>query len=82
MIVYHLDKHRRDLSRLTQPLDHHDIAYRLINLEDDVATQTAVRRDGGGRKLPLVFISGTCIGGREELVALDTRGELRGLVFG
>ena len=82
VIVYHLEKHRRDIGRLTQPLDAHDIPYRVMNLEEDVATQTAVRRDGGGRKMPLVFIAGKCVGGREELAALDARGELLPLVFG
>jgi glutaredoxin len=76
VIVYHLDKHRRDIPRLTQVLDGLDIPYRVMNLEGDPATQAAVRRDSGGRKLPLVFVAGECVGAREELNALEKSGEL------
>lgn len=82
VIVYHLDKHRRDLGRLTQVLDAGDIPYRLMNLEGDPATTEAVRRDAGGRKLPLVFIAGECVGAREELNALDRSGALKTKVWG
>jgi glutaredoxin len=76
VIVYHLDKHKSQLSRLTQTLDAGDIPYRVLNLEGDPATQSAVRRDSNGRKLPLVFIAGECVGGREELHAIERSGEL------
>jgi hypothetical protein len=82
VIVYHLDKHRRDIPRLTQVLDGAEIPYRVMNLEGDPATQAAVRRDSGGRKLPLVFIAGECVGQREELNALDRSGELAKKVWG
>jgi hypothetical protein len=82
VIVYHLDKHRRDIPRLTQVLDGAEIPYRVMNLEGDPATQAAVRRDSGGRKLPLVFIAGECVGQREELNALDRSGELKKKVWG
>jgi len=82
VVVYHLDKHRRDLSRFTQVLDAADIPYRVMNLEGDPATQSAVRRDSGGRKLPLVFVAGECVGGREELHAFDKSGELARKVWG
>jgi len=81
VIVYHLDKHKRDIPRLTQVLDGAEIPYRVMNLEGDPATQAAVRRDSGGRKLPLVFIAGECVGAREELNALDRSGELKKKVW-
>ncbi|MEZ4367100.1 MAG: hypothetical protein R2939_12575 [Kofleriaceae bacterium] len=82
VVVYHLEKHKRDLGRLTQVLDGRDVPYRLMNLEGDPATTEAVRRDAGGRKLPLVFIAGECVGAREELNALDRSGELEKKVWG
>lgn len=82
VIVYHLDKHRTQLPRLTQTLDGADIPYRILNLEGDPATQGSVRRDSDGRKLPLVFIAGECIGGRDELHALERSGELQKKVWG
>ena len=82
VIVYHLDKHRRDISRLTQVLDANDVPYRVMNLEGDPATLAAVRRDAIGRKLPLVVIAGECVGAREELNAMDKSGELKKRVWG
>jgi glutaredoxin len=82
VIVYHLDKHRSQLSRLTQTLDAADIPYRILSLEGDPATQSAVRRDSNNRKLPLVFIAGECVGGREELHALERSGGLLKKVWG
>jgi hypothetical protein len=82
VIVYHLDKHRRDIPRFTQVLDGAEIPYKVMNLEGDEATIAAVRRDSGGRKLPLVFIAGDCVGGREELNAMDRSGELKKRVWG
>lgn len=82
VIVYHLDKHRRDLPRFTQVLDAADIPYRLVSLEGDEATLAAVRRDANGRKPPLCFIAGDCVGGREELTAMDRSGELKRRVWG
>ena len=82
VVVYFLDKHKRDMGRFTEALDGADIPYRMISLEGDAATIEAVRRDAGGRKLPLVFIAGDCIGGREELNAMDRSGELKKRVFG
>lgn len=82
VIVYHLDKHRTQLPRLTQTLDGADIPYRILNLEGDPATQAAVRRDSDNRKLPLVFIAGECVGGRDELHALEKSGELARKVWG
>ena len=82
VIVYHLEKHKRDVPRLTQVLDGADIPYRIMNLEGDAATIEAIRRDAGGRKLPLVFVAGECIGAREELNAMDRTGELKKKVWG
>jgi len=82
VLVYHLDKHRRDLPRFTQVLDAAEIPYKLVNLEGDEAALAAVRRDSHGKKLPLVFIAGDCIGGREEMTAMDKSGELRKRVWG
>ena len=82
VLVYHHDKHRRDLPRFTQVLDAAEIPYKLVNLEGDEAALAAVRRDSHGKKLPLVFIAGDCIGGREEMTAMDTSGELRKRVWG
>lgn len=82
VIVYHMDKTRRDVPRLTEILDGAAIPYKVMNLEGDPAAQTAVRRDSKGFRLPVVFIAGEVIGGRAELINLAASGELRKKVFG
>jgi len=82
VVVYHMDKTRRDATRLTEVLDGAGIPYKVMNIQDDPAAQSAVRRDSKGFRLPVVFIAGEVIGGRAELTNLAASGELRKKVFG
>lgn len=82
VIVYFLDKQKRDVPRLTEILDTQHIPYKTMSLEEDPAALAAVRRDSGGYRLPVVFIAGDCVGGRVELVNLAASGELKKKVFG
>jgi hypothetical protein len=82
VVVYYMEKQRRDVPRLTQILDDAGVPYRLMSLEGDEAAQVAVRRDSKGHRLPLVFIAGEVVGGRTELTNLDRTGELKRRVFG
>jgi len=82
VIVYHMDKTRRDAAKLTELLDGAGIPYKVMNIQEDPAAQMAVRRDSKGFRLPVVFIAGEAIGGRAELTNLATSGELKKRVFG
>jgi glutaredoxin len=82
VVIYFLDKQRRDVPRLTEILEAHRVPFRLMSLEDDPAAQAAVRRDSGGHRLPVVFIAGDCVGGRTELLNLAASGALAKKVFG
>jgi glutaredoxin-related protein len=82
VVVYHMDKTRRDAARLTEVLDGAGIPYKVMNIQEDAAAQVAVRRDSKGFRLPVVFIAGEAIGGRAELTNLATSGELKKKVFG
>ena len=82
VIVYHMDKTRRDAQKLTDVLDANGIAYKVTNIQEDPAAQYAVKRDSNGIRLPVVFIAGECLGGREELVNAASSGELKKKVFG
>jgi glutaredoxin len=82
VLVYHMDKTRRDAARVTEILDGAGIPYKVMNLEGDAAAQAAVRRDSKGFRLPVVFVAGEVIGGRTELTNLVSSGELRKKVFG
>jgi glutaredoxin len=82
VIVYHMDKSRRDALKLTEILDGAGIPYRISNIQEDPAAQMAVRRDSKGFRLPVVFIAGEPVGGRAELLNLAASGELPKKVFG
>jgi len=82
VVVYHMDKTRRDAVRLTEMLDGVGIPYKVVNIQEDPAAQMSVRRDSKGHRLPVVFIAGEVIGGRSELTYMTTTGELRKKVFG
>lgn len=82
VIVYHMDKTRRDATKLTDMLDAEKIPYRVSNIQEDPAAQMAVRRDSKGFRLPVVFIAGEPIGGRAELSNLIAIGALKKKVFG
>jgi len=82
VIVYHMDKTRRDAVRLTDLLDAEKIPYKVSNIQEDPAAQLAVRRDSKGFRLPVVFIAGDAIGGRIELGTMVQSGELKKRVFG
>jgi glutaredoxin len=82
VIVYHMDKTRRDVARLTEVLDGAGIPYKVMNIQEDPAAQAAIRRDSKGFRLPVVFIAGEAIGGRAELTNLAASGDLKRKVFG
>jgi glutaredoxin-related protein len=82
VVVYHMDKTRRDAAKLTEILDGAGIPYKVMNIQEDPAAQMAVRRDSKGFRMPLVFIAGEVVGGRSELTNLATTGELKKKVFG
>ncbi len=82
VIVYHMDKTRRDAERLVEILDGAGIPHQVSNIEEDPAAQVAVKRDSKGYRLPVVFVAGEAIGGRPELLNLQSTGELAKKVFG
>lgn len=82
VIVYYMEKQKRDVGKLTDVLDANGVAYKVTNIQEDPAAQYAVRRDSHGVRLPVVFVAGECIGGRTELVNAAASGELKKKVFG
>lgn len=82
VIVYYMEKQKRDVSKLTDILDTQGIKYTVTNIQEDPAAQYAVRRDSQGQRLPVAFIAGECVGGKVELVNLASSGELKKKVFG
>lgn len=82
VIVYYMEKQKRDVSKLTDILDANGVKYTVTNIQEDPAAQYAVRRDSNGARLPVVFVAGECIGGREALVNASSTGVLKKKVFG
>ncbi|HUS31132.1 MAG TPA: glutaredoxin [Kofleriaceae bacterium] len=82
VIVYYMEKQKRDVSKLTDILDANGIKYTVTNIQEDPAAQYAVKRDSKGLRLPVVFVAGDCVGGREQLVNAASSGELKKKVFG
>jgi len=82
VIVYFMDKTKRDIVPIEQMLGDKQIPYKLLNIEGDPAAQMAVRRDSKGFRLPVVFIAGEVLGGRIEVLNAIATGELIRLVYG
>ena len=82
VIVYYMEKQKRDVGKLTDILDANGVTYTVTNIQEDPAAQYAVRRDSKGIRLPVVFVAGECLGGREHLVNAAGSGELKKKVFG
>lgn len=54
-----------------------DVPFTEIGVDGDPALrQQMMERSGGGRTVPQIFIDGESIGGSDELVALESSGEL------
>ena len=82
VIVYYMEKQKRDVSKLTDILDANGIKYTVTNIQEDPAAQYAVKRDSKGLRLPVVFVAGDCVGGREQLINAASSGDLKKRVFG
>jgi glutaredoxin-related protein len=82
VIVYFMEKQKRDVLKVTDILDANGIPYKAMNIQEDPAAQYAIKRDSNGMRLPVVFVAGECIGGREHLVNAASSGELKKKVFG
>lgn len=81
VVIFTLDKQRRDAERLAQMLTDAEVPFEVRSLENDPAGQAAVRRDSKGYRLPVVFVAGDVLGGREALHNLGRAG-IRKRVFG
>ena len=82
VIVYYMDKQKRDVVSVEQILGEQKIVYQLLNIEGDAAAQYAVRRDSKGFRLPVVFIAGEALGGKIELINSIATGTLKRLLYG
>lgn len=82
VFVYVDQKSRRDLDRITGVLRGREVAFQVMDVEQDAATKAWALRTAGVEDLPAVFIAGEPVGGFDALVQLDVSGELVRKVFG
>jgi glutaredoxin-related protein len=81
VLVFYMDKQRRDVAPIVQILQDQRIAHSVLNIEGDLAAQAATRRDSKGFRLPVVFIAGEAIGGKIELINAIATGDLKRRVY-
>jgi glutaredoxin-related protein len=84
VILYFVDRKEqsREVKKLTDILDANGVVYKVTDITEDPAAQYAVKRDSNGLRLPVVFVAGECLGGREQVVNAASSGELKKKVFG
>jgi glutaredoxin 3 len=61
-------------------LERRGIAYTEVSVEDHPGLQRELLARSGRRTLPQVYVDETCVGGTDELAALEASGELMKLV--
>ena len=69
MLVYHMDKQKRDVAKLTDILDANGVT--VHGRRTSRRTRRRSSRCGAtarAHRLPVVFIAGECLGGRERAV--------------
>lgn len=70
-------------TRAKKLLKNKGVDFTEISVDGDPALRRQMtERSGGGRTVPQIFIDGKPIGGSDELVALDSTGELDRLLQG
>ncbi|GAB6854603.1 glutaredoxin 3 [Asaia astilbis] len=63
--------------RAVQILSSKDVSFSEINAPHGTQErEDAIRRSGGGRTVPQIFIDDRCVGGCTDLMQLDSSGEL------
>ncbi len=81
VVIFHLDKHNRLVTKMTDILKGAGISYTVRNVDGDEPATEAALRDAGKFGLPFVMVGPDVVGGLEELADADHNGELRKLVW-
>lgn len=82
IVVFHIDRHPRELAKIKQMLDGSELRYDVRDISEDEASVSAVKLEMKSFGFPVVFIAGECVGNAQELANLEKTGELRTLAFG
>lgn len=82
IVVFHIDRHPRELLKVKQMLDGADLRYDVRDISEDEASVSAVKLEMKSFGFPAVFIAGDCVGNAQQLANLEQTGKLETLAFG
>lgn len=54
--------------------------YKEVDVSDDAEREKMIKKTGGARSVPQIYIGETHVGGCDDLYALDSKKELDGLL--
>jgi len=80
-VVVYSGSHCASCVRAKRLLEAKGVAYTEINVEESQDARAQMQqRSGGRRTIPQIFVGDTHVGGFDDLVALDRKGELDSLL--
>jgi glutaredoxin len=82
VVLYITDQDMRTKKKLEEILKGRDIAYKVNDVTDDEASRSWALTQAKATEFPLLFVAGEPVGGLDEVMQLDVRGELTKKVFG
>lgn len=80
--LYVTDQDQRTRKKIEEIFKGRDIPYKVQDVTDDEASRSWALTQSKKTEFPLVFVAGEALGGLDEVMLLDVRGELVKKVFG
>jgi glutaredoxin-related protein len=82
VVLYITDQDTRTHKKVEEILKGRDIPYLINDVTDDESSRSWALTQAKKTEFPLVFVAGEPLGGLDEVMQLDVRGELVKKVFG
>jgi glutaredoxin-related protein len=82
VVLYVTDQDMRTRKKLEEILKGRDIPFLVNDVTDDEASRSWALTQAKKAEFPLLFVAGEPLGGLDEVMQLDVRGELYKKVFG
>lgn len=82
VVLYITDQDQRTKKKIEEIFKGREIPYTISDVTDDEASRSWALTQAKAHEFPLVFIAGEPVGGLDDLMQLDVRGELSRKVFG
>ena len=81
-MLYVTDQDFRTRKKIEDILKGRDIPYLVNDVTDDESSRSWALTQAKKTEFPLLFVAGVAVGGVDEVLEQDVRGELRKKVFG